>query len=50
MEPPAHGRWLASAMPNCRAQLLPDGGHLTVLLNRPVEILANVAAVLQKRD
>ena len=50
MVPPAHGRWLASAMPNCRAQLLPDDGHLTVLLNHPVEILADLAAALQKQD
>jgi pimeloyl-ACP methyl ester carboxylesterase len=46
MVPPAHGRWLADAIPGCRARLLPDDGHLTVLLNRPAEILADLAAAL----
>ena len=50
MVPPAHGRWLADAMPGCRARLLPDDGHLTILLNRPAEILADLAAVLRTRD
>jgi pimeloyl-ACP methyl ester carboxylesterase len=47
MVPPAHGRWLADAVPNCQARLLPDDGHLTVLLNRPGEILADLAAALR---
>lgn len=47
MVPPAHGRWLADAVPNCRARLLPDDGHLTVLLNRPAEILADLAAAFR---
>ena len=46
MVPPAHGRWLAEAVPNCRARLLPEDGHLTMLLNRPAEILADLAAEL----
>ena len=50
MVPPAHGRWLADAMPGCRARLLPDDGHLTMLLNRPAEILADLAAALRTRD
>ena len=50
MVPPAHGRWLADAMPGCRARLLPDDGHLTILLNRPAEILADLAAALRTRD
>lgn len=47
MVPPAHGRWLADAVPNCRARLLPDDGHLTVLLNRPAEILADLTAAFR---
>ena len=50
MVPPAHGRWLADAIPGCRARLLPDDGHLTMLLNRPAEILADLAAALRARD
>lgn len=46
MVPPAHGRWLAAALPTCRARLLPDEGHLTLLLNRPGEILADLVEVL----
>lgn len=46
MVPPAHGRWLAQALPVCRAYLLPDDGHLTLILNRPGEILADLTAAL----
>jgi hypothetical protein len=42
MMPPAHGRWLADAMTNCLARVPPDDGHLTMLLNRPAEILADL--------
>jgi pimeloyl-ACP methyl ester carboxylesterase len=47
MVPPAHGRWLADALPICQARLLPDDGHLTVILNRPGEVLSDLAAALQ---
>lgn len=47
MVPPAHGRWLAEAIPGCRARMLPDDGHLTMLLNRPAEILADLAVALR---
>jgi pimeloyl-ACP methyl ester carboxylesterase len=47
MVPPAHGRWLADALPTCRARLLPDDGHLTLILNRAGEILADLASALQ---
>ena len=50
MVPPAHGRWLADALPTCRARLLPDDGHLTMILNRAGEILADLAAALQNQD
>ena len=46
MVPPAHGRWLANALPHCQAVLLPDDGHLTLMLNRADEILADLAAAL----
>jgi pimeloyl-ACP methyl ester carboxylesterase len=50
MVPPAHGRWLADALPTCKARLLPDDGHLTVILNRPHEVLADLVAALQNQD
>jgi pimeloyl-ACP methyl ester carboxylesterase len=50
MVPPAHGRWLADALPTCKARLLPDDGHLTVILNRPHEVLADLVAALQDQD
>lgn len=50
MVPPAHGRWLADALPTCRARLLPEDGHLTVILNRAGEILADLAVCLQHQD
>jgi len=46
MVPPAHGHWLAAALPNCRARFLPDDGHLTLEISRPAEILADLAAAL----
>jgi pimeloyl-ACP methyl ester carboxylesterase len=46
MVPPAHGRWLATRLPDCRARLLPDDGHLTLLVNRPGEVLADLAQAL----
>jgi len=46
MVPPAHGRWLAGALPACRARFLPDDGHLTLTLGRPGEILADLVAAL----
>jgi pimeloyl-ACP methyl ester carboxylesterase len=50
MVPPAHARWLADALPTCKARLLPDDGHLTVILNRPHEVLADLVAALQNQD
>jgi pimeloyl-ACP methyl ester carboxylesterase len=46
MVPPEHGRWLAARLPDCRARLLPDDGHLTLLVNRPGEVLADLARAL----
>ena len=34
------GRYLASAIPNCRSTFYPDEGHLSITLNRHREILA----------
>lgn len=50
MVPPAHAHWVADALPACNARLLPDDGHLTVLLNRPQEVLADLAAALHEQD
>ena len=47
MVPPAHGRWLADHLPTCTPHLLPDDGHLTLLLRRPAEVLADLAAALR---
>lgn len=47
MVPPAHGRWLADRLPACTPHLLPDDGHLTLLLRRPAEILGNLADALK---
>lgn len=50
MVPPAHGHWLAAALPTCVARFLPEDGHLTIELNRPAEILADLAAALAATD
>ena len=47
MVPPAHGRWLAEHLPTVTPHLLPDDGHLTLLLRRPAEILGDLAAALR---
>lgn len=47
MVPPAHGRWLAERLPRCTPHLLPDDGHLTLLLRRPAEVLSDLAAALR---
>ena len=47
MVPPAHGRWLADHLPTCTPHLLPDDGHLTLLLRRPAEILGDLADALR---
>ncbi len=47
MVPPAHGRWLAEHLPTCTPHLLPDDGHLTLLLRRPAQILGDLAAALR---
>ena len=31
MVPPAHGRWLAAALPQARFELRPDHGHLSLM-------------------
>ncbi|MCU1691928.1 MAG: alpha/beta hydrolase fold protein [Frankiales bacterium] len=47
MVPPAHTRWLADRLPGSEARLLPDDGHLTLLVTRPAEVLAALAEALQ---
>ena len=47
MVPPEHGRWLAARLPDCRARLLPDDGHLTLLVSRPGEVMADLASALR---
>lgn len=47
MVPPSHGRWLAAHLPRCTPHLLPDDGHLTLLLRRPAEVLGDLAQALR---
>ncbi len=46
MVPPAHGRWLAEQLPTCTPRLLPDDGHLTLMLGRADEVLGDLAGLL----
>jgi pimeloyl-ACP methyl ester carboxylesterase len=39
MVPSSHGSWLASAVAGCRSRLLPDDGHLSIIVGRAAEIL-----------
>jgi len=42
--PVAHGRYLASVIPSCRARFFADDAHLSVPLNHSREILAALSA------
>ena len=42
--PPAMGRYVASAIPNCRAKFLPDEGHISLFINHIGEILSVLVA------
>src|SRR5262245_17880635 len=48
--PVAAGRYLAGALPNCRATFYPADAHLSVPLNHQEEILGALAAVLRDRQ
>jgi pimeloyl-ACP methyl ester carboxylesterase len=43
MVPFAHGRWLASRLPGASVQLLPTEGHLSLMLDRFEDIVADLA-------
>jgi pimeloyl-ACP methyl ester carboxylesterase len=43
--PAAHGRYLAGAIPTCRAKFFPDEAHLSLPLNHQREILGALAVV-----
>ena len=47
MVPFAHGRWLASALPDARSRLLPGDGHLSIAAGRIEEILTELAEPLR---
>ena len=47
--PVAHGRYLASTIPNCRATFYPDDAHLSVPLNHQAEILGALAVASAAR-
>jgi pimeloyl-ACP methyl ester carboxylesterase len=40
--PPAHGRWLAAAIPRARAHLLEDEGHFSILESRLGDVVADL--------
>jgi len=42
--PPAHGRYLAAAIPHCQATFYPDEAHLSLSLNHYSEILGALVA------
>jgi pimeloyl-ACP methyl ester carboxylesterase len=46
MVPFAHGRWLASRLPGASVHLRPEEGHLSLMLDRFDEIVADLAARL----
>lgn len=46
MVPPAHGAWLAGALPGARSYLLPDDGHLSLQVGKAGEILDDLLAHL----
>ncbi|MEY9932681.1 pimeloyl-ACP methyl ester carboxylesterase [Catenulispora sp. GP43] len=46
MVPPGHGRWLASRVPGAAVRLLPDEGHLSLVVDRIDDIFADLAARL----
>lgn len=39
MVPPTHGRWLSRRIPGAVAHLLPEDGHLSILVGRIGEIV-----------
>jgi pimeloyl-ACP methyl ester carboxylesterase len=44
--PPAMGRYVAAALPDCRATFCPDDGHFTVAIDRARDVLAAVLGSL----
>jgi pimeloyl-ACP methyl ester carboxylesterase len=42
MVPFAHGDWLSAAIPGARARLLPDDGHLSIVVGRADEIIEDL--------
>jgi hypothetical protein len=43
MVPPAHGRWLADRLPNVRAHLHADEGHLSLAVGALDRIVADLS-------
>jgi pimeloyl-ACP methyl ester carboxylesterase len=46
MVPPGHGRWLAGRLPGASVRLLPDEGHLSLVVDRIDDVVADLAARL----
>lgn len=44
LAPPALGRYVANAIPNCRARFFPDEGHISLITNHAEEILNDLVA------
>jgi pimeloyl-ACP methyl ester carboxylesterase len=48
MVPFAHGRWLAAHLPTARAELLPDEGHLSIVVDKFGEVVDGLVASAPK--
>ena len=46
MVPPAHGTWLAANVPGAEARLLPDEGHLSIVVGKVDDMVAELASML----
>jgi hypothetical protein len=48
--PPAMGRYLVAAIPQCQATFYPNDGHVSLIMNHAAEILGVLAVGRGARD